>query len=422
MGEINLYEEEFKGLQANINGAIKQVTKAQANINNNIVNLIKAQTNINGVIKTIWSHGETLPIILPPVTNGLYANFDASYTPSINIESGKVVRWNDKSGNGNHATPPQPQYAPTYENGMIRFNDAHALEFNQLDLQKGSTLFFVANVASGKPNSHQIIANNLGVNVQLRIEATGGQFRLVGSPSIGGSGSDFGYDVLNQAGARFTPTTGQTFNYTSFGGIGTSASTTILVNQIGARVLTGSELLIGSIAEIIIYNRALTDNEIVQVNDYLHYKWIEPIIWDGNYRNLAPEGIATSSTNNKETERAELAIDGNNTGSLSRWISAVSDPSPQLEINLGKKCKIDKIGFYSGLTDSTASVGNYKFQYLKGGIWVDLIISDETGVYEKIHTFDEVIADKILLTFPVKHPSGYQRVLEVEIYGEAEVQ
>lgn len=402
-----------------VNGNLGSFMEGYCKVNNVLRPIVDGWTKVNGNLVSLLEYKP--PVVSYPIpTNGRILHFDARNTGSI-VRDGdnKVLEWRDISGSDNHATPPQAQYAPTYENGMIKFNDAHALEFNQLDLQTGSTVFFVANVASGKPAAHQIISNNIGVNAQLRVEATNGQFRLVGSPAIGGSGSYFGYDTLNQAGARFTPTTGQTFNYNSFGNIGTPTSTTIPVNQIGARVLTGSELLIGDIGEIIIYNRALTDSEIAQVNDYLRYKWIEePIVWDGNYRNLALEGTATASSENKTTENASLAIDGDTTSAGSRWISASTDTNIWLEVNLGKSCKIDKIDVYTGnrYPDVVSIVSTYTLQVNKDGVWVDIVAVTGNTEYHRSHTLTATITDKVRMIFP--NQTGYQRIYELEIYGE----
>jgi hypothetical protein len=239
----------------------------------------------------------------PNDLDNLLAWYDAADTSSITQSGGKVSKWNDKSRNGKHATEgtvaDQPITNATTQNGrnVIDFANLTDLKEKKLDMPvtigAEATIFYVykeATQTTGGSAFRAVISPNgtggfgndktgysLGMSynnisrlrhyyadtVALSLASETGAYdnayHTMTMVSSSASGVGKSYNNSSQFGSNATPdrTTGFQTDYT-IGGDATNPE---------------GRLYVGSIAEIIVYNRALSDNERLSIEGYLSNKW-----------------------------------------------------------------------------------------------------------------------------------------------------
>lgn len=230
--------------------------------------------------------------------------FDATTGGSTVSANGGVARWADKSGNGNSATQSTANDRP-----LLRENNKagkSVLEFdgtsdflripdaNSLDLD-AFTFFAVVRIGtyttgsvrfpailnkgdylSAAGTSYELVVNgglspfwSTGIasgstfsNVPATVSVTQNAWALVAARrAVAGAGFAF----VNKSSAGNTSVVGGTLN-------NTSAAVGIGARGTGTPSATG-DLFPGIMAEILIYNFAMTDAQMTTVNNYLYGKW-----------------------------------------------------------------------------------------------------------------------------------------------------
>ena len=217
-----------------------------------------------------------------PVTTGLTLHLDAS--DSSTITTGSVFTWNDKSGQENHVTQVSGTTAPAVLTGALNGKDV--LDFDNSRLET--------------PDDTQITADSSYTKFVVFKYDTAGSNNLISSESStalwAGSGSKIQIVHISDSTASFltlndTDLTNYHIASARYGnpdglenvlsldrGAFTDTDTAVhphiaSITNIGAFGSFANTDLDGKIAEAIIYDRALTDAEIDQVETYLNDKW-----------------------------------------------------------------------------------------------------------------------------------------------------
>jgi hypothetical protein len=231
----------------------------------------------------------------PQAVSGLILWLDASRITGLS-DGGAVTTWSDASGNGRHATQSTAAYRPTYRTRVL--NGWPAVRFDGLDdylttsslsIPSNATIFVVAQnrtqtsstdsiyrpilagnsspyltsgteyalgyKRSGAPGFHAVLSNGSSVQtVQTSAAATEG-FELHAYRKSGTSAT------LYRAGQLVATAT-----QSRTSGMGTGY-------YIGAELRNSARRYLGDVAEILVYNRALSDAERQQVEGYLAGKY-----------------------------------------------------------------------------------------------------------------------------------------------------
>ena len=235
-------------------------------------------------------------VIEPPITNGLQlwldaadssTLFDSTTGGSTPANNGAVARWEDKSGNTNHATQGTANERPlritndTNGNDVILFdgaNDWFSLT-SGLSLNNDITSFFVFKRATTRIISLSLGLDDTNLNAYTYIwfdsanAANKEFFSTEGTPSvIGPATTDTGLFLE------------ETYNHTQKSipshiirngtetADGTAGLSTNVLNTVGFRA-KGSNFMKGEICEITHYNRELTTQEITDERNRLATKW-----------------------------------------------------------------------------------------------------------------------------------------------------
>jgi hypothetical protein len=136
------------------------------------------------------------------------------------------------------------------------------------------------------------------------------------------------------------------------------------------------------------------------------------------------KGVTTSSDYSSGAYQGRNAVDGNNSGDASRWVSGAvpSVAAPQwIEINLGGTAKVSTIKFWTGYAGYNTPINDFKFQRWDGTAWQDVV--SETGnalsTYEK--TFTEITTTKVRLYITKNDGTNPIRLYELEVWGEVTI-
>ncbi len=231
------------------------------------------------------SSGKTpfTPISLSPV---LW--LDASDTASITQAAGSVSQWNDKSGNGNHATQGAGASQPI--TGTRTINGRNVLDFkgSPVHMSCAAGLFSIA------------VGDNTLITVHQRDSASGNSV-IIGAKEAGYSNRVWGLNDRSSsksflsggygqdsvitasadinvhmfAGRRSGTTNGVMLwqDGSSTGTTGTGLNKTIDAMFIGKNSISDFDYFNGTIAEILLFNRALSNMEINNIGDYIKSKW-----------------------------------------------------------------------------------------------------------------------------------------------------
>jgi hypothetical protein len=237
-------------------------------------------------------------VLLPPVTSNLYSFYDASVTSSMTISGSNVTQWRDISGNGvnlESLTASQPTYSST------GFNSKPGISFNGTN-QGFSTI--ASNISFSSPGLTVFMigkfeTTTVGILAEHTVDANSGSFYL-----NAGSGNSIRYvngqtsSSLNAIDVKNTWASDQELGSISYRYDGTNAGHKIRKNGTtfstertdaqgtgdpGFASTTGKIYYMsrantgifakGSVAEIIVYKRALSDSEITQLENYAYNKW-----------------------------------------------------------------------------------------------------------------------------------------------------
>lgn len=228
--------------------------------------------------------------------------FDADDASTITSSSGNVSQWNDKSGNGYHATQAtgtaQPKTGTITQNGrnVIDFDGAGdylASTASSIVGQNvsGITVYVVVrydNLSGGEDNVLRLLTGGTNARIQVNLTTSVGVIRVGGrtldndtlavaqSSNLGSGSSGFItqvglYDIAN---TDLTQKIGGTTNgtNTSYQTATTTSNTASTGYTLGSGA-AGANSLDGAIAELIIYNSLHSSTAQTSVYNYLNYKW-----------------------------------------------------------------------------------------------------------------------------------------------------
>lgn len=207
---------------------------------------------------------------------GLKLWVDASMIPQA--DSSAVTQWNDLSGNGFHATQGTSAKQPTLKtnilNGLpiVRFDGvddflAHTYDNNSQPF----TCFAIAKRSAGPVAYQNIIqAGNPLITARLLSSANWGAYFTADKPS---SYSIDGVFTIMSLVCRSNTDIDFVTNGTLEASAGGAWFYGAARKAIGAGTNTGADYLTGDIAEILVYNRALSTSERRRIEKYLSIKW-----------------------------------------------------------------------------------------------------------------------------------------------------
>ena len=222
-----------------------------------------------------------------PVSGGLVAWFDAADASTVTTSGSTVTRWADRSGNGNHAVASKGTvtYATAARNGrnVVRFDGSSTLlapDSASLDVAGPGITIVVVYRASAVANTWAFVnkentweVGERGAGGGFTAAVQGGCWTWVGAQAAAAN-------TWHTATFRYSPS--WLFTIDS-GGVVTApspCSSAIVPNgnglTLGGRGNGATSALTGDLAEVLIYDRALSDAENDQVRAYLTTKWGTP--------------------------------------------------------------------------------------------------------------------------------------------------
>jgi hypothetical protein len=221
------------------------------------------------------SAGPVTAVTAPTDITGCIGWWDASDASSITQSGGLISQWNDKSGNGKHATASgttRPTYTGTRNGRNVVTFDGTGNRMNTTLVDSATqTILFVAKAtAASAPGTRRVVS----------YQAERGFFASSGwnwfSPNAGTGVSPTDYNV---AGGVITNDTSMLV----YGnGVAVSAAfdpfnagaTTFVIG--GENASTVSNLFQGEIAEVVVFSSALSTANRARVERYLSLKWGVP--------------------------------------------------------------------------------------------------------------------------------------------------
>ena len=274
----------------------------------------------------------------PPQTpvdgiDDVFAWFDASDTTTISDSGGTVTEWRDKTGYGRNLDDAQgtPTTNATTLNGnnVIDFNGTTDQLRGQLPaLSRTHTIFVVA-----KLTTDDVVISEYGSgSKRFGLPAFNDPNWVADGYGVGGTrGLNVDHVPWLLMGRADGDTLSNEFQVNRIQ-VGTSSAINRFKGLTVGNNPSGANDLDGYVAEIIMYNRALTDSEVTQVYDYLSDKWgvapyelpvTDGLIawWDAaneatfsdDSRNPITSGTVTNWNNASPLFSADL-IDGGSTG------------------------------------------------------------------------------------------------------------
>ena len=211
---------------------------------------------------------------------------DAADASTVTTVSGAVSQWNDKSGNGRHATQGTAGNRPSYTTAAV--NNKNVLTFDgssdNLSVATGFTLSsfacFVVCEPSAKSNSYIYLISPSSTNFQLSIVsnyAAPGNYEFyqvagAGRQVISGSGTGQNIAYYERSGSAVTPR----FNGGSPLAAATvnGADTIVSSHRVGAFLEAGfTEYYQGNICELLLLGSIPVAAIRQRIEGYLAWKW-----------------------------------------------------------------------------------------------------------------------------------------------------
>jgi hypothetical protein len=210
-----------------------------------------------------------------PTISNLWGRYDASNSNNYVLTSGAVSQWTDLSGNGRHLTQATSSRRPTVKvaekNGLnvIYFDGgAKGLTTASLTLNNPITIFTVVKMYS--LNSYTTIFDGVNNNEANLTGNSGSQIQLYTQGFVGGMGAStntwYRLTHVMDAGSSFDR---RNDTVTSTWSDGTVTMGGLRIGEGDGGGENGNM----DIAEVIVYNRALSTSEINTVNSFLSSKW-----------------------------------------------------------------------------------------------------------------------------------------------------
>jgi hypothetical protein len=236
----------------------------------------------------ILDSGGNTPLTIPNL--GLWLKADVGVT----LVGGAVNAWADQSGNGRDYSAPatRPAYSGTLNglpvltfNGSTDYLTGNAASLNIARNVSGVTMIAVVKYATGGADQRLcLIGTNSASNVRAGISSMSSQYRTSGrrldSDSAQGSnaGTVTGSFAIQAGIFRYSvATAGVGVNSVvsdfAFQTAGNASDTDSARTAIGVDLQLTGNFLNGDIAEIIVYQRAISVEERNSVERYLSVKW-----------------------------------------------------------------------------------------------------------------------------------------------------
>ncbi len=284
-------------------------------------------------------------------------------TPAV--DGDLVAQWNDQSGNARNATQSSGANKPTFKTNIftgrpvLRFTGSHYLtttSFLTSSYNTALTFFIVANKST---TGLQVATSNQGAvwytgrsNSLVYYESalTPSEKRLVGS-DLDRSVETFRYNGAQKTLRR----NGAGGSVAATGNLGLNGALTI------GRLSSGGFRYNGDIAEIILFQRALTDPEVAAVEQYLREKYgiasapASQLIFDGDSMTA---GVGSSGANGPYPLQALTLLGGS--GAWNYGIFAVSgqtvadmtgDAAQQVDTTYRSDAALNVVALLGGTND-----------------------------------------------------------------------
>lgn len=310
--------------------------------------------------------------------SGLVLQLDSD--ASLDIQNGKVVTWLDRSGQNNHFTQGNNSKQPTYTSSglagkaVVSFNGS-ASQFMTSAKQDLSGVNFFANgtnnfttfvLAKTTQNSgDQTFIGKAGgwggsATYAMGMDSSGNFQQVIRGTKAGNSTPGSSLFTLHET--RLTGSLHEYFvncikrsGHSSIGNAGLQSNDVV----IGATNSGNSSFLTGSIAEVLVFNRALTDSERISVEKYLMTKWL---VKQGYEFDSSVQSWNMGSAMQSLAFLSEGALQVSFTNSLLHSEKYIESPD-YLNWNVDA---IKKVHFRMA---STASNTSASFDYKKNGNW-----------------------------------------------------
>ena len=243
--------------------------------------------------------GSEISSIVPDAGTSLQIWYDGSditqFQPTNPANGSGITQWNDKSAFAHNANPTQtgPSARPTYQTGVlnglsvVRFDGVdECLDVNPsvwLQNKQGMTVFVVAKASAPASGKQTLITTDQG-DLDIFIDTSGnwvvgaaGGVEAKTTPTPIAADTNFHIHTLCFDGQQ-TGTNRLKYNYDKVAQTMTftgtpSNVTSVTNNAIIFACSNGTEFFAGDIAEVLVFNRALTATEVADVEQYLNTHW-----------------------------------------------------------------------------------------------------------------------------------------------------
>jgi len=216
----------------------------------------------------------------PSQISGCIVWLDAEDISTITLNGATVSKWDDKSGEDNHVAQATADNQPVYRApGGVGINGKASFDYHNDNLKSDvfaggpvnqpDTVFLVIQYDSVGGFPHPFDGRTSGEQY-YSISSSPYYFRISAGSLVGGGiasiNTPYIYEaIFNEANSSIIING----NVTGTGNSGTNSLTGVTIG--GA--YNGSFDLNGKIGEVIVYDRALTESERNQVENYLSIKW-----------------------------------------------------------------------------------------------------------------------------------------------------
>ncbi|YCM45717.1 tandem-95 repeat protein [Verrucomicrobiaceae bacterium 227] len=262
------------------------------------------QANLNGGNVALTPAGSTLPN-----TTGLKLRLDASAITGL-FDGNTVNTWNDTSGNGNNATRQggDPTFAPNVLNEMpvVRFQPDGNSTYDFPQISDVRTVFMIARESA--PGLHFLLGDDDKSDFHRGVGGISPLWSAsFASPQVrGGSSRIMGAAVDGKSTA-----VGEGFRLISV--VTTSNAEASRLSRDRSQIGRSWD---GDVAEVLIYNTAMTTGQVIEVEEYLTQKWAldagyGPFSQAGNPFTLAGLTLNTTASTILETSNCSSVTFGN---------------------------------------------------------------------------------------------------------------
>jgi len=265
-GAVNEASFEF-------NGRIDEVRLRSDDVSDDWVSAEYTNQSTPTTFYTIGSQVD-LNFFAPTDISGLQLWLDASDASTITESSGAVSQWDDKSGNANHVTQGTAALQPT--TGTRTQNSLNVLDFDGSDFLRNGAIgpfsqpntVFVVGKADATATTQAFVHGDNFANDNA-IGLTSSNFFMFADSALFGGASDTSTHIFI---AEFNSTSSELFIDGVSSATGDAGSGSANDFRVGARY-DGAEALDGFVAEVLVYDSALSTADREAVEAYLADKW-----------------------------------------------------------------------------------------------------------------------------------------------------